>query len=68
MEIELVIPSQKHFSTLCLNEKAEMILYENFDIPDLNHFKNILYENTKLKGLNVTIPYKESIFKYLDKN
>tara|TARA_B100001059_G_scaffold19680_1_gene16026 strand:+ start:19 stop:750 length:732 start_codon:yes stop_codon:yes gene_type:complete len=41
--------------------------YENFDIPDLNHFKNILHENTKLKGLNVTIPYKESIFKYLDK-
>ena len=41
--------------------------YENFDISDLNHFKNILHENTKLKGLNVTIPYKESIFKYLDK-
>ena len=37
--------------------------YENFDIPDLSQFSEILLNNPKLKGLNVTIPYKESIIK-----
>jgi len=40
--------------------------YENFDIPDLYQFSEVLRKNPKLKGLNVTIPYKESIIKYLD--
>lgn len=40
--------------------------YENFDIPDLCQFSEVLRKNPKLKGLNVTIPYKESIIKYLD--
>ena len=40
--------------------------YENFDIPDLCQFSEVLRKNPKLKGLNVTIPFKESIIKYLD--
>ena len=40
--------------------------YENFDIPDLIQFSEVLLNNPKLKGLNVTIPYKESIIKCLD--
>ena len=40
--------------------------YENFDIPDLSQFSEILLNNPNLKGLNVTIPYKESIIKCLD--
>ena len=40
--------------------------YENFDIPNLCQFSEVLRKNPKLKGLNVTIPYKESIIKYLD--
>lgn len=40
--------------------------YENFDIPDLSQFSEVLLKNPKLKGLNVTIPYKESIIKYID--
>ena len=40
--------------------------YENFDIPDLSQFSEVLLNNPKLKGLNVTIPYKESIIKCLD--
>ena len=41
--------------------------YENFDIPDLSQLSEVLLKNPKLKGLNVTIPYKESIIKYLDR-
>ena len=41
--------------------------YENFDIPVLGKISEILENNPDLKGLNVTIPYKKSIIKLLDK-
>lgn len=41
--------------------------YENFDIPVVSELSNILENNPDLKGLNVTIPYKESIIQLLDK-
>ena len=41
--------------------------YENFDIPIVSELSNILENNPDLKGLNVTIPYKESIIQLLDK-
>ncbi|MGO3707478.1 MAG: shikimate dehydrogenase family protein [Mesonia hippocampi] len=39
--------------------------YKNFDLKDLSAFPAILEKN-HLKGLNVTIPYKEEIIPYLD--
>ena len=41
--------------------------YENFDIENLFEFKQIIIKNPELKGLNVTIPYKETIIPFLDK-
>lgn len=41
--------------------------YINFDLSSIAKFKEILAQNPKLKGLNVTIPYKEAIVPYLDK-
>ena len=41
--------------------------YQNFDIPVVSQLSKILNENPDLKGLNVTIPYKESIIQLLDK-
>jgi Shikimate 5-dehydrogenase len=40
--------------------------YKNFEIPSIEEFKSILKRNPSLKGLNVTIPYKEQIIPYLD--
>lgn len=40
--------------------------YENFDIPSLEIFPKIISETTYLKGLNVTIPYKEKVIQFLD--
>lgn len=40
--------------------------YVNFDIQNIAEFSNILQENPQLKGMNVTIPYKETIIPYLD--
>ena len=41
--------------------------YENFDISEINDFKGLIKNNPDLKGLNVTIPYKEQVIPFLDK-
>ena len=41
--------------------------YENFDIPEITAFPEIIKNTPDLKGLNVTIPYKEAVIPYLDK-
>jgi shikimate dehydrogenase len=42
--------------------------YENFDIPTITDFPKIFEINpSELKGINVTIPYKEEVIQYLDK-
>jgi len=40
--------------------------YENFDLPNLEEFPVLIKSNNTLRGLNVTIPYKEEIIPYLD--
>ncbi len=40
--------------------------YENFDLPQIEDFVQLLKTNKNVKGLNVTIPYKESIIPFLD--
>ena len=41
--------------------------YYNFDIPEIEEFPFILYQRKEdFRGLSVTIPYKETIIKYLD--
>jgi len=40
--------------------------YVNFDLPDITAFPDILKEHPRLKGLNVTIPYKEKVLPYLN--
>ena len=41
--------------------------YENFDLAAIEDFQNLIQQNNALKGLNVTIPYKEVIIPYLNK-
>lgn len=40
--------------------------YELFDIEELSEIKKIIDSTPNLNGLNVTIPYKENVIKYLD--
>lgn len=40
--------------------------YENFDLQHIEELKLVLQKNKGLNGLNVTIPYKESILPFLD--
>ena len=40
--------------------------YELFELKNIEDFKKLLAENPTLCGLNVTLPYKESVIKFLD--
>ena len=40
--------------------------YENFDLQEIADFKKLFENNKNIKGLNVTIPYKEAVIPYLD--
>ena len=57
--------SRTYFSEKFKKEKSEHN-YENFDISSIAHFPEIILKNQDLKGLNVTIPYKEKVMPFLD--
>lgn len=63
-------PLKHSFSIGFFNEKftAENIdaEYVNFEIPRIQDFMEVIEENPNLRGLNVTIPYKEQVIPYLD--
>lgn len=40
--------------------------YINFEIPTIDDLPEVLASNPQLKGLNVTIPYKEKVLPFLD--
>lgn len=47
------------------NEKIDAV-YERFEISQIDLLPEILASNPELRGLNVTIPYKQQIMQYLD--
>lgn len=63
-------PLGHSFSKAYFTEKFERegldCEYLNFDIDDLSSIRNIITEHPDLKGLNVTVPYKEAIISHLD--
>ena len=59
--------SKSYFKKKFEDEQINHITYRNFDIDHIELFTSILNNTTHLKGLNVTIPYKESVIPFLDK-
>ncbi|NBU80848.1 MAG: shikimate dehydrogenase [Flavobacteriaceae bacterium] len=59
--------SKKYFSDKFDLDNLTDCSYENFDIQTIEEFPTIIANNSDLKGLNVTIPYKESVIPYLNK-
>ena len=57
--------SAEFFNKKFIQEKRDDI-YRLFELPDLSIFPALLDENPEIRGLNVTIPYKEEIIPYLD--
>ncbi len=58
--------SRNYFTEKFLAENRAEASYVNFDIPTIEAFPYILENHPNVKGLNVTIPYKESIIPYLN--
>lgn len=58
------------FSQDYFNQKFESehinARYINFEIADIGEFNELLAEYPALRGLNVTIPYKEQVIGYMD--
>lgn len=59
--------SKNYFKEKFKNENITDVSYENFDIDTILKFPEIIKHTKGLKGLNVTIPYKEDVIPYLDK-
>ena len=58
--------SQGYFTEKFENLKLENLKYRNYDLPEISEFPFITYHREEeFGGFNVTIPYKESIIKYL---
>lgn len=57
--------SKKHFTEKFEHEGLDYT-YENFDLDDISQFPSLIKTHPEVSGLNVTIPYKESIIPYLD--
>ncbi|MFK5982581.1 MAG: shikimate dehydrogenase [Flavobacteriaceae bacterium] len=57
----------KTFFTIKFEQEKRKDTYSNFDISEIDKILEILSNNPEIKGLNVTIPYKESVIPLLDK-
>ena len=59
--------SKGYFTDKFNSENFEGCTYENFDIQEIDGFTEIIKNTSDLKGLNVTIPYKEAVIPFLNK-
>ncbi len=58
--------SEQYFKEKFIREEIENCKYELFPLENIEDIRFLFEVNKDLKGINVTIPYKESIIEYLD--
>jgi shikimate dehydrogenase len=59
--------SKRYFHKKFKKEGINNTVYENFPLDNIQDFPSLISENRQLCGLNVTIPYKESVIPFLNK-
>ena len=57
--------SERYFKEKFHKKDLNDVVYKNFELKSIDDFPRLIADN-KLSGLNVTIPYKESIIPFLD--
>lgn len=57
--------SKSYFDEKFFREGLRDYHYELYPLQNVDELKKLLAENPELKGLNVTIPYKEQVLKFL---
>ena len=57
--------SRAYFNNMFTREGIDAE-YVNFDIPSIDLFPQVLAEHPQLRGLNVTLPYKQAVIPFLD--
>lgn len=60
--------SKNYFTEKFKREGLEHCRYENFQIDDIHQLAAIINDNPELKGINVTIPYKQSVLQFLNES
>lgn len=58
--------SPDFFNKKFKEEKIKDVRYELFPLENISEFPDLIKTHPDIRGLNVTIPYKESVIKYLD--
>lgn len=57
--------SKQYFTDKFANEGINDAVFEAFPISSIDQFPELLSSNPSLKGLSVTIPYKEQVLQYV---
>jgi shikimate dehydrogenase len=60
--------SKNYFAEKFKNEGIDDCQYENFELADINELSEVLDSHPELLGLNVTIPYKESVLAFINES
>jgi shikimate dehydrogenase len=58
--------SKKYFTEKFLKENIKDCSYENYPLENLDNFRELVSVEKELCGLNITIPYKSEIIRFLD--
>jgi shikimate dehydrogenase len=58
--------SKKYFSEKFIRENISDCQYENYPLINIDLLVELISNNSDIYGLNVTIPYKSAVIKYLD--
>lgn len=63
-------PLSHTFSPNFFNEKFKTenieAVYEAYDLEDITHLREFIFDN-KLEGVNITLPYKKTIMRFMDR-
>jgi shikimate dehydrogenase len=58
--------SENYFNDKFLKEGIKDTVYRLFPLKDISEFPDLIRNEPDLKGLSVTIPYKEKVLKYIN--